>query len=91
MKYFYIIAGNLQEAIDWVNIKIQTQEFITPPLYVSDPAQIVDENPNGIFIGTWKTRKDLPEIFLRLMNKISIGTEKYSKILEVFHSIKYEL
>ena len=91
MKYFYIIAGNLQEAIDWVNKKIQTQEFTTSPLYVSDPAQIVDENPNGIFIGTWKTRKDLPEIFLRLTNKISFGTEKFSKITKLFHSIKHEL
>ena len=91
MKYFYIISGNVQEAIDWVNIKIQTQEFTTPPLYVSDPAQIVDENPNGIFIGTWRTRKDLPQIFLRLTNKTSYGTDKLTKIVNLWESIKNDL
>ena len=88
MRHYYIIAGNLQEAIDWVNVKIQTQEFTTPPLYVSDPAQIVDENPNGIFIGTWRTRKNLPEIFLRLTNKTSYGTDKLTKIVNLWESIK---
>ena len=91
MKYFYIIAGNLQEAIDWVNVKIQTQEFTSPPIYVSESAQIVDDNPNGIFIGTWRTRKDLPEIFLRLTNKTSYGTDKLTKIVNLWESIKNDL
>ena len=91
MKYFYIIAGNLQEAIDWVNKKIQTQEFTSPPLYVSDPAQIVDENPNGIFIGTWRTRKNLPEIFLRLTNKTCYGTDKMTVLVNLWESIKNEI
>ena len=91
MKYFYIISGNLHEAIDWVNMKIQTQEFTTPPLYVSEPAQIVDDNPNGIFIGTWRDRKDLPEIFLKLTNKTSYGTDKMTVLVNLWDSIKNDL
>jgi len=91
LKYFYIISGNVQEAIDWVNIKIQTQEFTTPPIYVSEPTQIVDENPNGVFIGTWRDRKDLPAIFLRLTNKTPYGTDKMTVLVNLWDSIKHEL
>ena len=89
MRYFYIISGNVQEACDWVNSKIQTQEFTCPPLYVSEPSQIENENPDGIFIGTWKQRNDLPEIFLQLTSKTAMyGTGKLTKLLNLWESIK---
>ena len=86
MRHYYIISGTLDEAMDWA-VTNASKLIALKGLYVSDPAQIVDENPNGIFIGTWRDRKDLEEIFLKLINKTTYRTEKYSKILEVFNSI----
>ena len=90
MRHYYIIAGTLNEAMNWA--KFNGAKLIAlKGLYVSDPAQIVDENPNGIFIGTWRTRKDLPEIFLRLTNKTSYGTDKMTVLVNLWESIKNDL
>jgi len=90
MRYFYIISGNVDEAIDWRNNQ-KTEQSTVPAIYVSHPSQIVDENPSGIFIGTWRNRKDLPEIFLRLTSKTSYGTDKMTKIVNLWESIKNDL
>jgi hypothetical protein len=95
-RHYYIIAGTLDEAIQWVNTK--QSGVLAPPsythplyLYVSDPSQIDNENPDGIFIGSWKKRQDLPEIFLRLTNKIPYGTDKLTKIIDLWDSVKNNL
>jgi len=90
MRHYYIISGTLDEAMDWA-VTNASKLIALKGLYVSDPAQIVDDNPNGIFIGTWRKRKDLPEIFLRLTNKISYGTDKLTKIVNLWESIKNDL
>ena len=90
MRHYYIIAGTLDEAMNWA-VTNASKLIALKGLYVSDPAQIVDENPNGIFIGTWRTRKDLPEIFLKLTNRTIYGTDKMTKLVNLWESIKNDL
>ena len=90
MRHYYIIAGTLDEAMNWA--KFNGAKLIDRRgLYVSNFSQIVDENPNGVFIGTWRTRKNLPEIFLRLTNRTTYGTDKMTVLVNLWESIKNDL
>lgn len=86
MRHYYIIAGTLDEAMDWA-VTNASKLIALKGLYVSDPSQIENENPNGIFIGSWRTRPDIHEIFLRLTNKTPYGTDKLTKIINLWDSI----
>ena len=87
----YIIAGNMEEYLDWAyksNAKYPTHNFY----YVTDFTNLRDtHNPDGVFIGTWRTRKNLPEIFLRLTNRTTYGTDKMTVLVNLWESIKNDL
>ena len=90
MRHYYIIAGTLDEAMEWA--KFNGAKLIDRKgLYVSDPSQIEDRGPDGIFIGSWRTRPDIHEIFLRLTNKTPYGTDKLTKIINLWDSIKNDI
>ena len=70
MKLF-IICGNHQEYQEFVNKKLSslTESFrITDFVYVSSPKAFVGHsNPHGWFIGTWRERQDMSQIFSILL------------------------
>lgn len=66
----YVIAGTEPQAYDWINRKLEERirngEFpnqIDEYKYVHSPMVLRGiQDPHGIFIGTWRDRKDLKEI-----------------------------
>ena len=81
----YIIAGSIEEHIDWVmksKTKYPTQNFY----YVVSPADFNGkENPDGLFIGTWYDRKDAWEMIQKLV-EISPLPEKQKKFSEILQT-----
>ena len=71
----YVIAGTEPQAYDWINRKLEERirngEFpnqIDEYKYVHSPTVLRGiQDPHGIFIGTWKDRKDLKEIVEALL------------------------
>lgn len=66
----YVIAGTEPQAYEWINRKLEERirngEFpnqIDEYKYVHSPIVLRGiQDPHGIFIGTWRDRKDLKEI-----------------------------
>ena len=77
MKNF-IIAGNYDQYKDWLRKKI-----LSPSTHVcvSSPAVLRGvQNPHGWFIGTWRDRDDMEEIFEVLLRSTDITTESHRRI-----------
>ena len=71
----YVIAGTEPQAYEWINRKLEERirngEFpneIDEYKYVHSPIVLRGiQDPHGIFIGTWRDRKDLKEIVEALL------------------------
>ena len=69
----YVIAGNEPEAYEYINRKLQERisngdTKIDDYKYVHDALVLRGiENPHGVFIGTWRQRKDIRDIVSILM------------------------
>ena len=79
---YYVIAGNMQEAVFFANLKLTeywdgpgpTTTGVIPGLSLSNFVYVRDEsvfrgikNPKGFFYGSWMDRKDLMKIFQALV------------------------
>lgn len=76
MSRIYVIAGNHEQATRWMkeNINKRMAQGETSVSY-SDYALRTSAdtlrgvaNPHGVFVGTWRERKDLDDIFMILMS-----------------------
>ena len=78
----YIIAGNMEEYINWVmnsKTKYPNQNFY----YVVSSTDFRNtNNPDGLFIGTWYERKDIQEIFHALQRSCTDNT-KSTRIYDI--------
>ena len=77
MKNF-IIAGTYEQYKHWIKRKI-----LSPSTHVcvSSPAVLRGvQNPHGWFIGTWRDRDDMEEIFEVLLRSTDITTESHRRI-----------
>ena len=90
----YVIAGNEPQAYDWINRKLEERirngEFpneIDEYKYVHSPVVLRGiHDPHGIFIGTWRDRKDLKEI-VKILFFASMGkNEAIKKLYEDLHN-----
>ena len=71
----YVIAGTEPQAYEWINRKLEERirngEFpnqIDDYKYVHSPDILRGiRNPHGIFLGTWRDRRDIKEIVQMLM------------------------
>lgn len=65
-----VIAGTRQEAMSWIHGQCErrftsgdTSVSMSDYIYIHDVHQIRGlEDPHGVFIGTWRDRKDIAEI-----------------------------
>lgn len=70
-----VIAGNSQQAIHWVKTECQrrwdtgdTSVSLSDYIVVDGPTNIRGiSNPHGVFVGTWKERRDIIEIVTILL------------------------
>lgn len=69
MTKIFVIAGNLAEAKDWIRKDIEARtsrgESITLShyIYVDSTTRVKGYlNPSGVFVGTWRSRRDIKEI-----------------------------
>jgi hypothetical protein len=81
MKNF-IIAGTYEQYKNWIERKI-----LSPATHVcvSSPAVLRGvQNPHGWFIGTWRDRDDMEQIFEVLLRATDITTESHRRINAVW-------
>lgn len=71
----YVVAGNQEQAYQYINRKIEERvrngeeiSKINDYSYVRDVDTLRGvSNPKGVFIGTWRERKDIKDIVQQLM------------------------
>lgn len=82
----YVIAGNEPEAYEYINRKLQERisngdTKIDDYKYVHDALVLRGiENPHGVFIGTWRQRKDIKDIVSVLMTSTRAKNEALNGI-----------
>ena len=88
MKNF-VIAGNFNEYALWR----EKQSWVDAPntVCVSSPAVLKGTlNPHGFFIGSWRNRDDLEDIFTVLLTRTDIGTNSHQTINTLWRKWKNE-
>ena len=81
MNMIYVIAGNQQQFVDYVQRNIEWRhhcgEFsasTTDYVYVADTRSLMGiKEPHGVFIGTFKEREDISEILTQLLTTYESG------------------
>lgn len=71
----YVVAGNQEQAYQYINRKIEERvrngeevSKISDYCYVRDVITLRGvSNPHGVFVGTWRERKDIKDIVQQLM------------------------
>lgn len=86
MSIIFIVAGTAEEAETWMlNNNLKHGD-----MYIKvDTVEDVDRylNPHGVFVGTWRDRKDILEI-LELLNKNSLMNNM--KLQQTYEQLKYD-
>ena len=89
MNKNFIIAGTFEQYNHWIKKKI-----LTPSTHVcvSTPAVLNGtQNPHGWFIGTWRDRFDLEEIFMQLLTRTDITSDSHRRINNIWGRWKNEM
>jgi hypothetical protein len=74
----YIIAGTYEQYKHWLRTKIFSP---STHVYVTNSDTLIGVyNPRGWFIGTWRDRDDMEEIFEVLLRATDITTESHRRI-----------
>ena len=92
MSKIFVIAGNRAEADDWIKSNLEKRKNSgettlswSEYVFVSGPEQLRGWNePHGVFIGTWKERKDMEEIFQMLLICHSISDKSHRVINQLW-------
>jgi hypothetical protein len=90
-KPYYIIAGNYGEYITYLNQHCMEFDLnITQVVFLDDIGMIKGANkmfdPDGIFIGTWRTLPDIKDIVIELYSQ-SIDSKKCEILTKVYQSL----
>ena len=90
-KPYFIVAGNFQEYIGHVNIHCMKYDLrTTQVIFLHDISMIKGSkkilDPDGIFVGTWKERKDIREIVFELF-ALSLDSKKCDILTKVYNSL----
>jgi len=85
MKY-YVIAGTFEEYLLWLKTSNLSPNSA---ICVSTPAVLRGtQNPHGSFIGTWRNRSDLEDIFMELLTRTDIQTKSHRVITNIWSKWK---
>ena len=84
----YVVAGNQEQAYEYINRKLEERirngeqvSKISDYAYVRDVMTLRGvSNPRGVFIGTWRERKDIRTIVEQLMLQQDVGNPALRKI-----------
>lgn len=90
-KPYYIIAGNYAEYIKYVNVHCMEFDLTTTYVLLLDNIGLLNRrirspDPDGIFIGTWRTLPDIKEIVIELYSQ-SLDTKKSDILTKVYQSL----
>ena len=96
MSKIYVIAGNAQQATDWIKSHIHKSIMSTTsnnePIRQSDYCIVNGEtnlfgvaNPSGYFVGSWITRNDLDGIFMKLLSHTQTTTTKHKVLYRLYN------
>ena len=78
----YIIAGNFDEFLQWDS---KSKDSVNNIICVSTPAVLNGtQNPHGFFIGSWRKRDDLEEIFMQLLTRTDITSDSHRRINNIW-------
>ena len=74
MTKIFVIAGNFEQANDWMKKDIkrrweagETSITLSHYIYVDSITRVKGHsNPHGVFVGSWRERKDLRDIIVNL-------------------------
>ena len=74
MTKIFVIAGNFEQANDWMKKDIkrrweagETSITLSHYIYVDSPTRVKGYlNPHGVFVGSWRERKDILDIAITL-------------------------
>jgi len=78
----YIIAGTFDEYLQWVS---KSNLSLNSTICVSSPAVLRGtQNPHGFFIGTWRERDDLEDIFMELLTRTDITSDSHRRINNIW-------
>ena len=87
---FYVIAGNYNEYLEYAkNHAVKYPDEKRRILFVQDQETFRGtENPEGIFIGTWRKRLDIEQV-LHVLYLVTKDKERSRKIRDLFKEISY--
>lgn len=92
MSRIFVIAGNHEQATSWMkeNIKkriangettVSYSDYVLRP---SADSLCGIANPHGVFIGTWRERSDMNQIFMNLINHTQTTSPSHRIILRLY-------
>jgi len=92
MSKIFVIAGNAQQAEQWIkgNLEKRKNDGVTT-LSWSDYVVVSGANklsgwsdPHGVFIGTWRERKDMEDIFQSLLISHRVSDKSHRVINQIW-------
>lgn len=91
MKKF-VIAGNYNQALEWIEKDIRrliAESGVTKSIsdyVVLDRTEKLAgfANPTGVFVGTWRERNDLDEIFMALLSHTLPKDQSHRTINKIY-------
>lgn len=91
----YVVAGNHEEAYQYINRKLEERIRNGEPVSKVDDYSYVRDvmmlrgisNPKGVFIGSWRERKDIREIVEQLMLQQDVGNPALRKIWDEIYKL----
>jgi hypothetical protein len=92
MSRIFVIAGNHEQATSWMkeNIKKRiasgetTVSYSDYALRPSAASLSGIANPHGVFIGTWRERNDMDDVFMKLINHTQTTSPSHRTILRLY-------
>ena len=92
MSKIFVIAGNTHQAEQWIkgNLEKRKNDGVTTLSWsdyviVRDPTKLKGySNPHGVFIGTWRYRTDMEEIFQELLQRHDITQQSHRHINQLW-------
>jgi hypothetical protein len=88
MSKIFVIAGTNHEANDWIRRNMEKRHISgtttlsrSEYVYVADPIVLRGfRDPHGVFIGTWRERKDIEQVIETLLQQ-SVHVNKSLEML----------
>jgi hypothetical protein len=92
MSKIYVIAGNRDQAHQWMKENIQkrmasgetTLSYSDYVLFTNVDSLRGVANPHGVFVGTWRERDDLDNVFMILLSHTNITEQSHRTLNRLY-------